>query len=60
MPHVIEPVLPTFRGRHPRVEVDVVLEVRLVDIVAEGYDAGVRLSEIIQRDMVRWSWMRPP
>src|SRR5439155_1282583 len=29
------------------------LEDRLVDIVAEGYDAGVRLSEAIERDMVQ-------
>ncbi|HEY0468450.1 MAG TPA: LysR family transcriptional regulator [Polyangiaceae bacterium] len=53
VPFVIEPVLATFRARHPRVEVEVVIEDRLVDIVAEGYDAGVRLSESIQRDMVR-------
>lgn len=52
-PFVIEPVLPTFHARHPRVEVEVVLEERLVDIVAEGYDAGVRLSESIERDMVQ-------
>jgi DNA-binding transcriptional LysR family regulator len=52
VPFVIEPVLPTFRARHPRVEVEVVIEDRLVDIVAEGYDAGIRLSEIIDRDMV--------
>ncbi len=53
LPFVIEPVLPKFRTRHPRVEVEVVIEDRLVDIVAEGYDAGIRLSEIIDRDMVR-------
>jgi len=53
VPFVIEPVLPTFRARHPRVEVEVVVEERFVDIVAEGYDAGVRLSEAIQRDMVQ-------
>lgn len=53
IPFVIDPVLPTFRARHPRVEVEIVIEERLVDIVAEGYDAGVRLSEAIQRDMVQ-------
>jgi DNA-binding transcriptional LysR family regulator len=53
VPFVIDPVLPEFRARHPRVEVEVVLEERLVDIVAEGYDAGVRLSESIERDMVQ-------
>jgi DNA-binding transcriptional LysR family regulator len=53
VPYVITPVLPTFRARHPRVEVEVVVENRFVDIVAEGYDAGVRLSEAIERDMVQ-------
>jgi DNA-binding transcriptional LysR family regulator len=53
VPFVITPVLPTFRARHPRVEVEVVIEDRFVDIVAEGYDAGVRLSEAIERDMVQ-------
>jgi len=53
VPFVITPVLPTFRARHPRVEVEVTIEDRFVDIVAEGYDAGVRLSEAIERDMVQ-------
>ncbi len=53
LPFVIDPVLPKFRARHPRVEVEVVIEDRFVDIVAEGYDAGVRLSEAIERDMVQ-------
>jgi DNA-binding transcriptional LysR family regulator len=53
MPYVIAPVLPEFRTRHPRVDVEVVTEDRFVDIVAEGYDAGVRLSEAIERDMVQ-------
>jgi DNA-binding transcriptional LysR family regulator len=53
VPYVIDPVLPKFRARHPRVEVEVVVEDRFVDVVAEGYDAGVRLSEAIERDMVR-------
>jgi DNA-binding transcriptional LysR family regulator len=53
VPFVIDPVLPTFRARHPRVEIEVVIEDRFVDIVAEGYDAGVRLSEAIERDMVQ-------
>ncbi|RKI74771.1 LysR family transcriptional regulator [Corallococcus sp. AB049A] len=53
VPYVITPVVPAFRARHPRVEVEVVIEDRFVDIVEEGYDAGVRLSESIQRDMVQ-------
>lgn len=53
VPYVITPVLPAFRARHPRVEVEVVVENRFVDIVAEGYDAGVRLHEALERDMVQ-------
>ena len=53
VPYVVSPVLPEFRSRHPRVDVEVVVEDRFVDIVAEGYDAGVRLSEAIERDMVQ-------
>jgi DNA-binding transcriptional LysR family regulator len=53
VPFLIDPVVPTFRERHPRVEVEIVVEERFVDIVAEGYDAGVRLSEAIERDMVQ-------
>ncbi len=53
VPFVITPVLPTFQARHPRVEVEVVIEDRFVDVVADGYDAGVRLAESIERDMVQ-------
>jgi DNA-binding transcriptional LysR family regulator len=53
VPLVITPVLPVFRARHPRIEVEIVIEERFVDIVAEGYDAGVRLTEAIERDMVQ-------
>src|SRR5579863_7821632 len=41
LPFVIGPVVPAFRERHPRIEVEIVVEERFVDIVAEGYDAGV-------------------
>jgi DNA-binding transcriptional LysR family regulator len=46
-------VIPTFTVRYPRVEVDLVTNGRLVDIVAEGFDAGVRLSEFVPQDMIR-------
>ncbi len=49
---VIAPLLPTFRARYPRIDVELVLDDRLVDVVAEGYDAGIRLDEFVQRDMV--------
>jgi len=39
------PCCPSFARAHPRVEVEVVVEDRFVDIVGEGFDAGVRLSD---------------
>ena len=50
---VMGPLLPRFLARYPKIEVDVRVEDRFVDIVAEGLDAGVRLSESIERDMVQ-------
>jgi DNA-binding transcriptional LysR family regulator len=47
LPAVIE-----MRRRHPAVNVDLVVDARLVDIVAEGFDAGVRHAENVPRDMV--------
>ncbi|MDG2524245.1 LysR family transcriptional regulator [Stenotrophomonas sp. HITSZ_GD] len=44
--------VPVFQQRHPRVELDLVAEGQLVDIVGEGFDAGVRLAESVPKDMV--------
>jgi DNA-binding transcriptional LysR family regulator len=52
-PLVLAPLLPRFAERHPKVEVEVFVENRFVNIVAEGIDAGIRLSESIERDMVQ-------
>lgn len=45
-------LLSELRARHPAVEVEVATQERLVDIVAEGYDAGIRLAEAVPLDMV--------
>lgn len=49
---LLQNVVPMFMARCPEVEVDLVTEGRLVDIVAEGFDAGVRLGEAIPHDMI--------
>lgn len=53
VPLVLATLLPRFAERHPRVEVEVYVENRFVNIVAEGLDAGIRLTEAIERDMVQ-------
>ena len=45
-------VVPAFLSRHPEMSLDLVAEGKLVDIVEEGFDAGVRLGESVARDMV--------
>jgi DNA-binding transcriptional LysR family regulator len=50
---VVARLLPRFIEQYPKVEVEVQSENRLVNIVAEGLDAGIRLSEAIERDMVQ-------
>jgi DNA-binding transcriptional LysR family regulator len=41
-----------FMRRYPRVTLDIVTDGRLVDIVKEGFDAGIRLSHAVPLDMV--------
>lgn len=49
---VIWPRLGPFLKRYPDIRVEVTTESALTDIVAERYDAGVRLGESIARDMI--------
>jgi DNA-binding transcriptional LysR family regulator len=46
------PLLARFAEAHPRVTVDVTVTDDELDIVAHGYDAGVRLGEVIEADMI--------
>ncbi|TPM28112.1 LysR substrate-binding domain-containing protein [Mesorhizobium sp. B2-3-4] len=45
-------IVPGFLSRHPGIELDLVSEGRLVDIVHDGFDAGVRLADAIPQDMI--------
>ena len=45
-------VVPAFLHRHPEMSLDLVTEGRLVDVVAEGFDAGIRLGAAVPQDMV--------
>ena len=50
--HVLWPVLDRLLPRYPDIRVELNIESRLTDIVAERYDAGVRLGEQLAKDMV--------
>lgn len=56
---IVREVLPRLAQRHPDVTVDVVVDGELIDIVAGGFDAGVRLVGSIPRDMIAVPLTRP-
>jgi DNA-binding transcriptional LysR family regulator len=49
---LLRTAVPRFLARFPGMALDLVSEGRLVDIVEQGFDAGVRLGESIPRDMI--------
>lgn len=49
---VVAPALATFQGSFPHVQLEIAVEARLVDIVKEGFDAGLRYGNRIDKDMV--------
>jgi DNA-binding transcriptional LysR family regulator len=49
---VIEPVVPLFRREYPEVKLEIVIEADHTALVGAGYDAGVRIGEYIDRDMI--------
>lgn len=49
---LLEPVFAQYAQRYPQVRVDIVSEARMVDIVADGFDAGIRLAESVPQDMI--------
>ena len=46
------PLLARFAEENPQVKIHVTVTDEEFDIVAEGYDAGVRLGEVIDQDMI--------
>lgn len=45
-------VMPVFLERFPDIAIDFVAEGKLIDIVADGFDAGIRLGETVPQDMI--------
>ncbi|SQI33445.1 D-malate degradation protein R [Serratia plymuthica] len=50
--HFLAPLIAPFHRQYPDILLDLNVEDRLVDIVAGGFDAGVRLYEKLEKDMV--------
>ena len=56
---ILSPLILEFLRRYPQVHVDLVTEGRLADIVAEGFDLGVRVADLVPSDMIAVPLGRP-
>lgn len=56
---IISPLVLEFLRRCPEMQVDIVTEGRLVDVVAAGFDLGVRVTDLVPTDMIALSLGRP-
>lgn len=49
---IVAPTLAAFQDAYPDVEIEIAVEARLIDIVKQGYDAGLRYGNHLDKDMV--------
>jgi DNA-binding transcriptional LysR family regulator len=55
----LTPILAKLAWQHPGLTVEVCSDDALIDIVERGFDAGIRLGEAVQRDMIAVRLTRP-
>lgn len=49
---LLEPLFNIYAQRYPDMKIDIVSESRMVDIVSDGADAGIRLADLVPQDMI--------
>ena len=52
VPLLIEPIIADFCDKYPDVDVEVAGEDAIVDLAASGHDAGIRVGELLEADMI--------
>ena len=57
--HILCPLAFAFMRDHPAVKVELVSDAAIVDIVEQGFDAGVRFGQQLQQDMIAVPLGRP-
>jgi DNA-binding transcriptional LysR family regulator len=50
--HVLPPIVARFLTAHPGITLEVVADNTFIDVLAAGFDAGIRYDERIERDMI--------
>jgi DNA-binding transcriptional LysR family regulator len=49
---LLQPLFLRYLRRYPRVELEIATEEALIDVLGQGFDAGVRLAETVPPDMI--------
>lgn len=49
---ILQPALKRFLPEYPDIQVEIIIDYGLADIVADGFDAGVRMGEQVAKDMI--------
>ena len=49
---ILAPLILEYLRRYPQVHIDLVTEGRLVDVVANGFDFGIRSTDLVPSDMI--------
>ncbi|MFL9864683.1 LysR family transcriptional regulator [Paraburkholderia fungorum] len=52
VPILLEPLIASFCLAYPEVEVEIATSKELIDLAAEGFDAGIRLGQFVDADMI--------
>jgi len=52
VPILLEPLIASFCAAYPEIEVEIAASEELIDLAAEGFDAGVRMGQFLDADMV--------
>lgn len=52
MGSILVPVLPAFLAAYPDITVEISVNTALTDLVTQGFDAGIRLGERLEQDMI--------
>ena len=56
---LVNHLLPEFHEAYPKISLELFGDDELVDIVEQGFDAGIRLGHTVEMDMVS-TWLTPP
>ncbi|AHZ86160.1 LysR substrate-binding domain-containing protein [Bdellovibrio bacteriovorus] len=58
-PWFLAPIIASFRKKFPEVAVELFFEDATSDVIGQGFDAGIRLSDVLAKDMVAMKLVGP-